>query len=127
MKDPDHVTDPVSSTAPRSDGLPARDTAAPKSDLAPLDLARRIVEADQRDRRRHPRDASRRGRQADRPRGDRGIALGPRGLRVRHRARVHAPGARLLPAREALGGREDDPPRPVGLAGYGEDRYRWVM
>ena len=44
MKDPDHVTDPVSSTAPRPDGLPARDTAAPKSDLAPLDLARRIVE-----------------------------------------------------------------------------------
>ncbi len=44
MKDPDHVTDPVSSTAPRADGLPARDTAAPKSDLAPLDLARRIVE-----------------------------------------------------------------------------------
>src|SRR6478609_5666750 len=44
MKDPDHVTDPVSSTAPRSDGLPARDTAAPKSDLAPLDIARRVVE-----------------------------------------------------------------------------------
>jgi ribosome-associated protein len=44
MKDRDHVTDPVSSTAPRPDGLPARDTAAPKTDLAPLDLARRIVE-----------------------------------------------------------------------------------
>jgi len=38
------VTDPVSSTAPRPDGLPARDTAAPKTALAPLDLARRIVE-----------------------------------------------------------------------------------
>ena len=30
--------------APRPDGLPARDTAAPVSDRAPLDLARRIVE-----------------------------------------------------------------------------------
>ena len=30
--------------APRPDGLPARDTAAPASDRAPLDLARRIVE-----------------------------------------------------------------------------------
>ena len=38
------MTDPVSSTAPRPDGLPARDTAAPKTALAPLDLARRIVE-----------------------------------------------------------------------------------
>ncbi|HEY3335459.1 MAG TPA: ribosome silencing factor [Candidatus Limnocylindrales bacterium] len=38
------MTDPVSSTVPRPDGLPARDTAAPKSDLVPLDLARRIVE-----------------------------------------------------------------------------------
>jgi ribosome-associated protein len=44
MKDPEHVSDPVSSTAPRPDGLPARDTAAPATDLAPLDLARRIVE-----------------------------------------------------------------------------------
>ena len=31
-------------TAPRPDGLPARDTAAPATDRAPLDLARRIVE-----------------------------------------------------------------------------------
>ena len=31
-------------TAPRPDGLPARETAAPKSDRAPLDIARRIVE-----------------------------------------------------------------------------------
>jgi ribosome-associated protein len=44
MKDPDHVTDPVSTTVPRPDGLPARDAAAPKTGLAPLDLARRIVE-----------------------------------------------------------------------------------
>ena len=29
---------------PRPDGLPARETAAPKQDRAPLDLARRIVE-----------------------------------------------------------------------------------
>ncbi len=29
---------------PRPDGLPARETAAPKPDRAPLDLARRIVE-----------------------------------------------------------------------------------
>ena len=38
------MTEPASSTAPRPDGLPARDTAAPASDRAPLDLARRIVE-----------------------------------------------------------------------------------
>jgi len=38
------VTEPASTTAPRPDGLPARDTAAPRSDRAPLDLARRIVE-----------------------------------------------------------------------------------
>jgi ribosome-associated protein len=38
------VTDPVPSAGPRPDGLPARATAAPASDRAPLDLARRIVE-----------------------------------------------------------------------------------
>ena len=38
------MTDPVHSATQRPDGLPARDTAAPKSDLEPLDLARRIVE-----------------------------------------------------------------------------------
>ena len=38
------MTKPASSTAPRRDGLPARETAAPASDRAPLDLARRIVE-----------------------------------------------------------------------------------
>jgi ribosome-associated protein len=38
------VTDPVHSATQRPDGLPARDTAAPKMDLEPLDLARRIVE-----------------------------------------------------------------------------------
>jgi ribosome-associated protein len=38
------VTDPVTATTPRPDGLPARDAAAPASDRAPLDLARRIVE-----------------------------------------------------------------------------------
>jgi ribosome-associated protein len=38
------VTEPVHSATQRPDGLPARETAAPKLDLAPLDLARRIVE-----------------------------------------------------------------------------------
>lgn len=38
------MTDPASVATPRPDGLPARDSAAPKSDRAPLDLARRIVE-----------------------------------------------------------------------------------
>jgi ribosome-associated protein len=38
------VTKPAPSTAPRPDGLPTRVTAAPASDHAPLDLARRIVE-----------------------------------------------------------------------------------
>jgi ribosome-associated protein len=38
------VTDPVHTATQRPDGLPARDTAAPALDLAPLDLARRIVE-----------------------------------------------------------------------------------
>ena len=38
------MTERASTTAPRPDGLPARDTAAPSSDRAPLDLARRIVE-----------------------------------------------------------------------------------
>jgi ribosome-associated protein len=38
------VTDPVSSTVQRADGLPTRESAAPKGGLAPLDLARRIVE-----------------------------------------------------------------------------------
>jgi ribosome-associated protein len=34
----------LAAPTPRPDGLPARDTAAPASDRAPLDLARRIVE-----------------------------------------------------------------------------------
>jgi ribosome-associated protein len=38
------VTDPAHSATQRPDGLPARDTAAPRMDLEPLDLARRIVE-----------------------------------------------------------------------------------
>ena len=38
------MTDPAHTATQRPDGLPARDTAAPKSDLEPLDLARRIVE-----------------------------------------------------------------------------------
>jgi ribosome-associated protein len=38
------VTDETSSASPRPDGLPTRETAAPASDRAPLDLARRIVE-----------------------------------------------------------------------------------
>jgi ribosome-associated protein len=37
------VTEPAPAH-PRPDGLPARETAAPKQDRAPLDLARRIVE-----------------------------------------------------------------------------------
>jgi ribosome-associated protein len=38
------VTEPTTSPVPRLDGLPARETAAPRTDLASLDLARRIVE-----------------------------------------------------------------------------------
>jgi ribosome-associated protein len=38
------VTDPAPAAAPRSDGLPARETPAPPADRASLDLARRIVE-----------------------------------------------------------------------------------
>jgi ribosome-associated protein len=38
------VTDSAHSATQRPDGLPARDTAAPRMDLEPLDLARRIVE-----------------------------------------------------------------------------------
>jgi ribosome-associated protein len=38
------VTERAASATPRPDGLPTRDAAAPKSDRAPLDLARRIVE-----------------------------------------------------------------------------------
>ena len=38
------MTDETSSASPRPDGLPTRETAAPPSDRAPLDLARRIVE-----------------------------------------------------------------------------------
>jgi ribosome-associated protein len=37
------VTDPAPA-APRPDGLPHREEAAPATDRAPLDLARRIVE-----------------------------------------------------------------------------------
>ncbi len=37
------MTEPAA-TAPRPDGLPHRDAAAPPTSLAPLDLARRIVE-----------------------------------------------------------------------------------
>jgi ribosome-associated protein len=37
------VTEPAPAH-PRPDGLPTRETAAPKPDRAPLDLARRIVE-----------------------------------------------------------------------------------
>jgi ribosome-associated protein len=38
------VTDPVPASGLRPDGLPHRDKAAPATDRAPLDLARRIVE-----------------------------------------------------------------------------------
>ncbi len=44
MKDTESVTEPAASTAPRPDGLPARDAVAAASDRAPLDVARRIVE-----------------------------------------------------------------------------------
>lgn len=43
-EDTDYVTEPLQSTAPRPDGLPNRETAAPETDRASLDLARRIVE-----------------------------------------------------------------------------------
>jgi ribosome-associated protein len=38
------VTEPATTPTPRPDGLPARETAAPADDRAPLDLARRVVE-----------------------------------------------------------------------------------
>lgn len=38
------MTEPTTHDGPRPDGLPARETAAPATDRAPLDLARRIVE-----------------------------------------------------------------------------------
>lgn len=38
------MTEPAATTAPRPDGLPHRETPAPAAELAPLDLARRIVE-----------------------------------------------------------------------------------
>ncbi len=39
------MTEPKASAAPRPDGLPAREAAAPRTDdRAPMDLARRIVE-----------------------------------------------------------------------------------
>jgi ribosome-associated protein len=38
------VTEPASSAAPRPDGLPSRASAAPPTDRAPLDIARRAVE-----------------------------------------------------------------------------------
>ena len=38
------MTEPITAATPRPDGLPTRETAAPPSDRAPLDLARRIVE-----------------------------------------------------------------------------------
>ena len=44
MTEPAPVTEPAAVTTPRPDGLPARDTAAPETDRAALDLARRIVE-----------------------------------------------------------------------------------
>ena len=44
MEDAEPVTDPIPSDHPRADGLPTRETAAPATDRAPLDLARRIVE-----------------------------------------------------------------------------------
>ena len=62
---------------------------------------------------RHHRQPARRADQADRARGDVGVALGPGRLRIGDRPRLHAARARLLRSREALGGGEDDPARPV--------------
>ena len=39
------MTDPATSRPPRSDGLPARESPAPTGERAPLEVARRIVEA----------------------------------------------------------------------------------
>ena len=39
------MTDPATSSTPRADGLPERDTPAPSDGRAPLDVARRVVEA----------------------------------------------------------------------------------
>lgn len=39
------MTDPATTRTPRADGLPARDVPAPADDHAPLEVARRIVEA----------------------------------------------------------------------------------
>ena len=88
------------------------------------------------------------GDQADRPRGDAGIALGAARLRVGDRPRVHAAGARVLRARAPLVRREDRAAGPVGASscpagarraagwrspghprfvGYRRARYPWVM
>ena len=159
MKDTEPVTEPASSTAPRPDGLPARDAAAPASDRAPLDIARRIVELAEDKKAADivlldlgelttladafvicsggsERQISaiadgiveglrERGRPADRPRGHAGIALGAARLRVGDRPRLHAAGARVLPARAPLVRREDGAARSVAavrpgtaVAGY---------
>lgn len=39
------MTDPATSRPPRTDGLPARESPAPTDERAPLEVARRIVEA----------------------------------------------------------------------------------
>ena len=44
MKDTEPVTEPASPPPSRPDGLPAREAAAPASDRAPMDIARRVVE-----------------------------------------------------------------------------------
>ena len=66
---------------------------------------------------------------ADRTRGNGRIALGAARLRFGRRPRLHAAGARLLPAREALVRGEDDPARPVGRAcsAYRRKWYGRVM
>ena len=64
--------------------------------------------------RRHHLQPARREDQADRPRRDRSLALGPGRLRLGDRPHLHAARARVLRPGEALVGGEDDPERPVG-------------
>ena len=144
------MTDPAHSATQRPDGLPARDTAAPRMDLEPLDLARRIVELAE-DKKAADivlldlgdlttlADAfvicsggSERQISAiadgivEGLRDERVKPIGREGtseshwvlarLRERDRPRLHAAGARLLRAREALVRRPGRGPRPVVTA-----------
>ncbi len=68
-----------------------------------------------RDRRCHRRRPPRGEDPPDRPGGDGRLPLGAARLRRRRRPHLHAAGAGVLLAREALGRGEDDPPRPVAI------------